>query len=51
MILVTGATGNNGRELVGQLTALGQRVRALMRNPADAAKLKVPNLEVACGRP
>lgn len=49
MILVTGATGYNGQELVRQLTALGQRVRALMRNPADAAKLKIPNLEVAAG--
>ena len=49
MILVTGATGNNGQELVRQLTALAQRVRALVRDPADAAKLKIPNLEVAAG--
>ena len=49
VILVTGATGNNGQELVRQLTALAQRVRALVRDPADAAKLKIPNLEVAAG--
>jgi uncharacterized protein YbjT (DUF2867 family) len=49
MILITGATGNNGQELVRQLTALGQRVRALVRNPADAGKLKDPNLEVVAG--
>jgi uncharacterized protein YbjT (DUF2867 family) len=45
MILVTGATGNNGRELVRQLTALGQPVRAMVRDSADAAKLTAPNLE------
>lgn len=38
MILITGATGNNGRELVRQLTAVGQRVRALVRDSSDAAK-------------
>ena len=42
MILITGATGNNGRELVRQLVAAGQRVRALVRNPAKAAELKGP---------
>ncbi|QBI56269.1 SDR family oxidoreductase [Streptomonospora litoralis] len=35
-ILVTGATGNVGRPLVGQLLADGHRVRALTRNPATA---------------
>jgi uncharacterized protein YbjT (DUF2867 family) len=40
MILITGATGNNGQELVRQLTAMGQRVRAFVRKPADAANLK-----------
>lgn len=45
MILVTGATGNNGRELARQLTALGQPVRAMVRDAADAAKLTGPNLE------
>jgi uncharacterized protein YbjT (DUF2867 family) len=49
MILVTGATGNNGQELVRQLTALGQKVRALVRNPAKAGNLKGPNVELATG--
>ena len=49
MILITGATGNNGQELVRQLTAMGQRVRAFVRNPAEAAHLKGPNIESAVG--
>ncbi|HEY4004554.1 MAG TPA: NAD(P)H-binding protein [Pseudonocardia sp.] len=38
MILVTGATGNVGRNVVAQLLAAGRRVRAVTRNP-DAARL------------
>ncbi len=38
MILVTGATGTVGSEVVEQLLAAGQRVRVLARNPAKAAK-------------
>jgi uncharacterized protein YbjT (DUF2867 family) len=34
MILVTGATGNVGRNLVSQLLSAGARVRGLARNPA-----------------
>ena len=34
MILVTGATGNVGRELVAALAARGEGVRALVRDPA-----------------
>jgi uncharacterized protein YbjT (DUF2867 family) len=49
MILVTGATGNNGRELVRQLTALGQPVRALVRDASDSAKLKGLNIELLEG--
>lgn len=49
MILVTGATGNNGQELVRQLTAAGQRVRALVRDASDAAKLKGLKVELAVG--
>jgi uncharacterized protein YbjT (DUF2867 family) len=49
MILVTGATGNNGQELVRQLAAAGQRVRALVRDPAKAGHLKGPNVELAAG--
>jgi uncharacterized protein YbjT (DUF2867 family) len=36
MILVTGATGNVGSELVSALAAAGQRVRALVRDPRRA---------------
>lgn len=40
MILVTGATGNNGGEIVRQLVAAGAPVRALVRDPAkEAAKV------------
>jgi uncharacterized protein YbjT (DUF2867 family) len=49
MILITGATGNNGQELIRQLTAAGQRVRALVRKPAEAAKLDGSNIELATG--
>jgi uncharacterized protein YbjT (DUF2867 family) len=49
MILVTGATGNNGQELVRQLTAMGQKVRALVRDEVDGATLKGPNVELAIG--
>ena len=35
-ILVTGATGNIGREVVTQLRATGSRIRALSRNPQSA---------------
>lgn len=49
MILITGATGNNGQELVRQLTAAGRQVRALVRNPAKAGNLKGANVELAVG--
>jgi len=49
VILITGATGSNGKELIRQLTAMGQRVRALVRKPAEAAKLDSSNVEVAAG--
>lgn len=45
MILVTGATGNVGGELVGALAARGEAVRAVARRP-DAAALPAP-VEVA----
>jgi uncharacterized protein YbjT (DUF2867 family) len=46
MILVTGATGTVGREVVAQLLAAGEKVRAMTRNPK--AKLD-PRVEVARG--
>src|SRR5215472_6728973 len=49
MILVTGATGTNGRELVKQLAAMGQSVRALVRDPAKASNLKSPSVELIAG--
>ena len=36
MILVTGATGTVGREVVAQLLVAGEKVRALARNPSKA---------------
>jgi uncharacterized protein YbjT (DUF2867 family) len=39
MILVTGATGNVGAELVRALAGAGEQVRALIRRDADRAKL------------
>src|SRR5262249_41244239 len=43
----TGATGTVGREVVGQLTAMGAPIRALVRNP-DTAVLP-PQVEVMSG--
>ena len=39
MILVTGANGNVGSEVVAQLLELGEKVRVLVRDPAKASKL------------
>jgi uncharacterized protein YbjT (DUF2867 family) len=50
MILVTGATGVNGRALLNRLSANGVAARALVRNPAKAAALAVlPHVEIAQG--
>ena len=38
MILVTGATGNVGRELVSALAARDVPVRALVRNPMQSRR-------------
>ena len=35
-ILVTGATGQIGREVVSQLRGTGSRIRAMSRNPRSA---------------
>jgi len=58
MILVTGATGNVGRQVVSQLLGTGARVRALTRNPDSAGlpggvdvvrgDLSMPNTLDAC---
>ena len=45
MILVTGATGLNGRELVRRLSARGVALRAMVRNLEKAAPLAaLPNV-------
>ena len=46
-ILVTGATGNVGRQVVSQLLTTDAQVRALTRNP-DAAGLP-PEVEIVRG--
>jgi uncharacterized protein YbjT (DUF2867 family) len=48
MILVTGATGDIGGEVVRLLVQAGEKVRVLARDPAKAAKLG-PGVEVARG--
>jgi uncharacterized protein YbjT (DUF2867 family) len=40
MILVTGATGTVGRELVGQLLQAGEKFRVLVRDPSKVEHLK-----------
>jgi uncharacterized protein YbjT (DUF2867 family) len=49
MILVTGATGTVGREVVRELRAAGEPVRALVRNPDKAAELAKQGAELARG--
>jgi uncharacterized protein YbjT (DUF2867 family) len=50
MILVTGASGLNGGEVVRRLSAMGVPVRALVRNPTKAAALaSLPMVEIVEG--
>jgi uncharacterized protein YbjT (DUF2867 family) len=49
MILITGATGTNGSEIIKQLVAQGASVRALVRNPAKATTLEQLGVEVVQG--
>ena len=49
MILVTGATGTTGREVVKQLMAAGERMRLLARDPDRAVALDGPGVEIAQG--
>jgi uncharacterized protein YbjT (DUF2867 family) len=50
MILVTGATGFNGGELVRLLSARGVLVRALVRDPSRAGSLSsLPNVDIVEG--
>ena len=47
-VLVTGATGNVGSVVVGELLTRGAEVRALIRKP-DAGHKLPPSVEVAIG--
>jgi uncharacterized protein YbjT (DUF2867 family) len=50
MILVTGATGLNGKELLRRLSARGIAVRALVRHPAKAEAIAaLPHVEIVQG--
>lgn len=49
MIVVTGATGNAGCEVVRALTARGSRVRAFVRDPDKARHKLGENVELAVG--
>ena len=50
MILVTGATGKTGSELIKRLSARGVQVRGLVRSPAKAMALfSLPNIEIVEG--
>lgn len=47
--LVTGATGNTGRQVVRELVARGEKVRALTRDAAAARTLLGPDVELVTG--
>lgn len=49
MILVTGATGNNGTEIVKRLVARNVPVRAMVRNRERAIAIALPNVEIVEG--
>lgn len=49
MILVTGATGKVGQEVVRQLAVADAQVRALVRDPARASHIRLPGVEILVG--
>lgn len=49
MILITGATGTVGKELVQQLSAAGVKARALVRHPEQAAAIRLPGIDLVKG--
>lgn len=49
LVLVAGATGRTGQELVRELTAAGYRVRALVRNADSARAVLGESVEYATG--
>ncbi|MGP1387627.1 MAG: SDR family oxidoreductase [Thainema sp.] len=48
-VLVTGATGSNGTEIVKRLSAQNIQVHAMVRNPDRAKEIALPNVEVVKG--
>ena len=49
MNIVLGATGTNGREVVRALLGMGERVRAVVRGPSQAAGVAGDRVEVVGG--
>ena len=49
MILVTGATGKVGQEVVRQLATAGVPARALVRDPTRASHIRLPGIEIVVG--
>ncbi len=49
MVLVTGASGRTGSEVVKALIAKGEKVRALVRDKQRAAAIQVPGVELVVG--
>lgn len=49
MILVTGATGSNGTEIVKRLASRNVQVRAMVRSRERASEIVAPNVEVVEG--
>jgi uncharacterized protein YbjT (DUF2867 family) len=49
MLLITGATGTNGKPLVAELRKLGAPLRLLTRDPAKAEALRGPGVEIVAG--
>src|SRR5262245_37780717 len=49
MVIVTGAAGRTGGEVVRLLSSRGIRVRAMVRNPGRVEGLKGPGVEVVVG--
>ncbi len=49
MILVTGATGSNGAEIVTRLAARHVPVRAMVRHPGQASVIALPHVELMGG--
>src|SRR5919108_1687235 len=49
MLLITGATGTNGREIVKQLSDKGVKIRAMIRKRGDAKLPDTSNVEFVIG--